>query len=308
MTAATTEQAPEGDTSNLLLDYAFLRSDVCAEPVFLQSRTTHCLHLWLLRCATTLELGNLEVYNIVCEEIVMHRILREILDTGIVWDGNNSCPLRDNMSKQDCELITEAIKTVKPQVSLEVGFGHGISTLFACDALAANGSECKHIVIDPYQKTIFHNIGLQNLRRAGYEYMIEHYDTPSEMALPRLLAEGTQIQTAIIDGWHTFDHALVDFFYINKMLEVGGVVILDDTHFPSILRLTQHIRTYPAYRPFTRVDSRSSPRNIRTKVRRTISRALPRLTSLERGWDYPRCLAFQKVMPDTRNWDWHVEF
>src|SRR5262252_657843 len=226
----------------------------------------------------------------------MNPVLREILDTGIVRDGNDSVPLHDNMAEEDCALITEAIKTVKPRVSLEVGFGCGISTLFVCDALVADGDECKHIVIDPYQKTIFRNLGWQNIQRAGYEHIIDLYETPSELALPRLLAEGTRIQVAIIDGWHTFDHTLVDFFYINKMLDVSGIVILDDTNLPSIRRLTQHIRTYPAYEPFSEPTVPA-----RRKIRRAMSRVVP---SLKRSWDYPRCLAFRKVSPDTRNWDW----
>ena len=49
----------------------------------------------------------------------------------------------------------QRIQTVKPEVTLEVGFGCGISTLFVCDALVANDTECKHIVLDPYQRTIF---------------------------------------------------------------------------------------------------------------------------------------------------------
>jgi len=32
---------------------------------------------------------------------------------------------------------------------------------------------------------------LQNLRCAGYERLIDLYETPSELVLPRLLAEGT---------------------------------------------------------------------------------------------------------------------
>jgi predicted O-methyltransferase YrrM len=234
----------------------------------------------------------------------MHQVLREILDSRIVYDGNTPLPLHDNMAEEDCGLITTAIQTVRPQLSIEVGFGCGISTLFVCDALTANGTKSKHIVIDPYQSTIFRSIGLQNIRRAGYQHLIELREMPSELALPKLLAAGTCIQTAIIDGWHTFDHTLVDFFYVNKMLEVGGIVIFDDVNFPSILRLTEHIKTYPAYEPFPDVASRSAVR-IRTRIRRALARRLPRL---KRSWDYPRCLAFRKVMPDTRNWDWHVEF
>jgi len=207
------------------------------------------------------------------------------------------------MGEEGGELITKAIYAIKPKITLEVGFGCGISTLFVCDALAGNGTRSRHIVLDPYQSTTFRNIGLQNIRRAGYEHIIELYETPSELALPRLLAEGTRIQTAIIDGWHTFDHAMVDFFYINKMLDVNGIVILDDTYLPSIWQLTNHIRTYPAYEPFA---AQAQPRvRTRARVRRMLSRALP---SLRRPWDRPRCLAFRKVTQDTRNWDWHVEF
>ena|ERR1700730_16853778 len=57
----------------------------------------------------------------------MHQSHREIQ---IVWDGNDSLPLRDHMSEEDGGLITKAIQTVKPEVTLEVGFGCGISTLW----------------------------------------------------------------------------------------------------------------------------------------------------------------------------------
>ena len=68
----------------------------------------------------------------------------------------------------------QRIQTVKPEVTLEVGFGCGISTLFVCDALVANDTECKHIVLDPYQRTIFRNIGLQYVQRPGYEHLIPY--------------------------------------------------------------------------------------------------------------------------------------
>ena len=51
----------------------------------------------------------------------MHQVLREILDTQTVWDGNESIPLYDNMSEEGGGLITKAIEMVKPQVTLEVG-------------------------------------------------------------------------------------------------------------------------------------------------------------------------------------------
>jgi hypothetical protein len=105
-------------------------------------------------------------------------------------------------------------------------------------------------MIDPCQTSEWHGIGLANIQRAGFAGMIELHEKGSEIVLPQFLAEGLKIQAAIIDGYHTFDHALIDFFYINKMLKVGGVVIMDDTEFPSIAQVVDHILTYPSYQIF----------------------------------------------------------
>ena len=43
------------------------------------------------------------------------------------------------------------------------------------------------------------------------------------------------------DGMHTFDYVFIDFFYIDKMLNVGGVAVFDDTHFPSTRKVCRFI-------------------------------------------------------------------
>jgi hypothetical protein len=63
--------------------------------------------------------------------------------------------------------------------------------------------------------------------------MIELHEAPSFQVLPKLQADGLRIDFAFIDGCHTFDYAMVDFFYIDKMLRVGGVVVFDDEYYPG---------------------------------------------------------------------------
>jgi predicted O-methyltransferase YrrM len=75
----------------------------------------------------------------------------------------------------------------------------------------------------------FDGLGLANLDRAGYARLVEFHDEPSYRALPALEAAGQRIEFAFIDGWHTFDYVMVDFFYVDRMLRVGGIVVLDDT-------------------------------------------------------------------------------
>lgn len=52
----------------------------------------------------------------------------------------------------------------------------------------------------------------------------------------------------MIDGWHTFDYAMVDFFYVDRLLQVGGVVILDDTAaYAAIRKLARYVATHRQY-------------------------------------------------------------
>jgi predicted O-methyltransferase YrrM len=197
----------------------------------------------------------------------MNSVLHEIFQTEMVTNGNETLPLHSSVSREEGRLIDRAFREVKPALSLEVGMAYGISTLFICDALAANKKDAMHIVIDPFQRSNWRGIGIRNIVRAGYEHLVDLHEANSEIELPRLLATGTEIQAAFIDGWHTFDHTLIDFFYINKMLAIGGIVILDNTNLPAVRRIADHILTYPAYRLFGVAGDEAIP-NVRTRLRR----------------------------------------
>jgi predicted O-methyltransferase YrrM len=235
----------------------------------------------------------------------MNVVLQEILQTKLVSDGTAQLPLHSYMTEERGALIDRVFRILKPDISLETGFAYGVSTLFVCDALAANDKAATHIVIDPWEHSYWRGIGLNNIARAGYEQFIDFREERYELALPSLLAHGTQVQAAIIHRNHTFDNAVVDFFYVNKMLTVGGMVIIDDTDYPSISLLVEHVLTYPAYQVFA-----TTPRP-HLKAPARVRKALAQWTlspKLRRTWDYPACMAFRKVAEDDRDWDWHVDF
>ena len=83
--------------------------------------------------------------------------------------------------------------------------------------------------------------GLHNVKRAGFGNRYSFHAEPSQVVLPRLAAAGSRFQFAFIDGWHTFDHTLVDFFFIDKMLDIDGIIVVDDVDYPSIRRLCHFI-------------------------------------------------------------------
>ncbi|HET9729781.1 MAG TPA: class I SAM-dependent methyltransferase, partial [Acidimicrobiia bacterium] len=74
--------------------------------------------------------------------------------------------------------------------------------------------------------------------------LIEAFDY---VALPDLLRAGTAIEFAYIDGWHTFDYTLLDFFYLDKMLQPGGIVAFNDCHYPAVEKVTSFVVRHRRY-------------------------------------------------------------
>ncbi len=194
---------------------------------------------------------------------MMNSVLQEILASRhVVTRDGTTIPLNSEISETEGAVLQRYIRAVNPQVTLEVGLAYGVSALFICDALAEVHGR-KHIAIDPFQRGVrsidyvvgsahamrvgFDGLGLLNLERAGHRDLVEFHDEPSYRALPRLEAAGQAVDLAFIDGWHTFDYALIDFFYIDRMLAVGGVLILDDTLCPPVRKLARYIVTNRHY-------------------------------------------------------------
>jgi predicted O-methyltransferase YrrM len=157
----------------------------------------------------------------------MNSVLSEILKTGTTKTASESgnVKIHSSISLSEGQLLQKLVRQLDPTVSLEVGLAYGVSALWICDALnVRNGTQ--HIVIEPHSLPYWNGIGIANLRRAGYSDIVRLIEAPSYRALPELERSGQRVDFAFIDGWHTFDFTLVDFFFIDRMLNVGGVLVL----------------------------------------------------------------------------------
>ena len=171
----------------------------------------------------------------------MNPVLHELLTTQTTTTPDGRVQqIHSAISASDVKFITEALTELKPKTSLEVGLAFGVSALAMC-ADRPEGTAARHIIIDPFQNSYWGGIGLHNLRRAGYEGMIEFHDQPSYRVLAQLGAKGERIDFAFIDGMHTFDYVLVDFFMIDKILNIGGAVVFDDADWPSIRPVIRYV-------------------------------------------------------------------
>jgi GT2 family glycosyltransferase/predicted O-methyltransferase YrrM len=217
-------------------------------------------------------------------------MLHEIITTNTVWRADGTAKALDSHTPIDCcHVLSGLALQIGASRVIEVGMASGISTVALLAALADQPQLAYH-VIDPYQDSCWEDVGVLNVERAGFAGRCTLHRTPSELALPALLAQGESFHFAYIDGHHTFDHVMLDFFYINRMLRVGGIVVFDDVWMQSIGRAVGYIRRYPAYQPV------AIPSHVRVGEV---------LIPVE---NHRRLAAFRKIAEDERPWDWYAYF
>lgn len=251
-------------------------------------------------------------------------VLQRILATHTVSDGEQEISLRhpefpdrlSHVTRSTGELLQRAVAEVRPRVSLEIGLAYGVSTLYICEALAALPQRPVHIVLDPFQHGKWRGIGLKNVQEAGFGDLIEFHAQRSEILLPRLVAEDRRIEFAFVDGLHRFDQALVEFYYINRLLRPGGVVLFDDAVRPSVKRVLCHALTYPSYELYAstgeapaRPTALGALRARAARLRRV--RRIVRVDVLTRDGELGltgRCVGLRKVSEDERPHHWDAEF
>ena len=194
--------------------------------------------------------------------------------------------------------------------TLEVGCAYGLSSLHITAALEGRPG-AHHVIIDPFQSTTWHGIGVANLDRAGVDFY-ELLEQPSELALPELLRDGARFDLVFIDGLHSFDQTLLDLYYANRLIGPGGYIVIDDAIWPSVSKAVSHVAAYPCYKM---IGGTSAPL---TRVANVIGKLLKPLAELifphwlydhfYRTIRYPSMVALERVAEDERSEKWFRSF
>lgn len=224
----------------------------------------------------------------------MNDVLSQILQSRTLTAPDGSqLPLHSELPPLEGGVMQLWLEEFRPGKLLEIGLAYGISSLYILDTVS--GWDLEHYdIIDAFQSGEWLGIGRKNLLDAGYEGYFDLHEELSEICLPRFLQQKRQYDFAYIDGWHSFDHVMVEFFYINRMLGTGGVVVFDDVHLPSLQKLLRYIANYPCYEPLV------LPEEVRNSLQARVRQAA--------GVPSCRLAGFRKTAGDDRSWDWFEDF
>ncbi len=180
----------------------------------------------------------------------MHEFLQRMLREKKTIDlQGRELEVSGGISEYEAQFLIRLIGERQPRVCLETGVAYGVSSLAICQALSRLPGERKHFGIDPNQSRDYGGAALAALQQCGCAQVFQLLEGPSHVMLPRLLEQGTKLDLALVDGWHTFDYTLLDVFYADKMLRQGGILLVHDMlHLPSKRKVWNFLRTHRRYR------------------------------------------------------------
>ena len=162
--------------------------------------------------------------------------------------GRSGVPRSNNAVSTENNLIVlrNLMMENEPERTMEVGLACGGSAMVFASAHRDLGRSpvAQHVAIDPYQSRErgYDSIGDDNLSRAGLREYVEIIEDYSSAALPRLVADARKVQLAYIDGSHLFEDVFIDFYYVNHLLDEGGIVCFDDCAFPDVAKLIRFVQ------------------------------------------------------------------
>lgn len=157
---------------------------------------------------------------------------------------------------RDCDVVRDLLIREKAHTVIEIGLAYGNSALAIGEALVTNaGPGSHHLIIDPAQTAVWNNAGCKVLMAAGLSSISTLLEEQSQVALPRLLADGTRADAAFVDGDHKFHSIFVDLYYLGKIVRPGGLIVVDDLCLPSVRSAAHYFELNlgwsPSDAPFT---------------------------------------------------------
>ena len=176
-------------------------------------------------------------------------VRRTLAEVGPAFTRSEGDFARISLPDQDCDVLRDLLVGVHARVVVEIGLAYASSALAIGEALVQQGAErSKHVVIDPHQD-LFQNAGWDAITAAGLDGLCTLLAERSQLALPRLVAEGFVADAAFVDGSHIFHRVFADLAYLHELVRPGGLIVLDDYRWPSVATAARYFELNTGWQP-----------------------------------------------------------
>jgi predicted O-methyltransferase YrrM len=149
--------------------------------------------------------------------------------TTLTEDGQK-IELKWQVNTRYARFLYVLVRMFEPEKILEIGMANGISSAYIAKAqnLYAQKKHT-HVIVDPYQFSQWHNAGKALLKSLDLYHNVKVIEDYSLSAIPNLEKEGWKFDFAFLDGNHCLDYTLSDLVTTDRILNIGGLIALDDS-------------------------------------------------------------------------------
>lgn len=163
-------------------------------------------------------------------------VLLKLLKDGAFEHRGQRYPTNYSTPASICQQYGELILQRGFKEGLEIGTLFGFSTLFLAEAFMRNRGHLDTIDIRYEKREWSNGLSIVNVHEvaerlvdesklgSAVNFLVGH----SNEMLARLIREGRSYDFALIDGSHMFPVVALDFIFVDRLLNEGGVIALDD--------------------------------------------------------------------------------
>lgn len=156
-------------------------------------------------------------------------VLTMIEKREVKWGDNIAAILDDNdITLREAELLFYLICEIKPILTVETGLGKGVAAAVMIAAHMHNGLNGGHVPLQKKNENTKDNPGvalLNALPLTGFQIM----DHESALVLPQMYLQQLNdgLKFAYLNNATEFDVLMMEYFYVNQLLNEGGIIAID---------------------------------------------------------------------------------
>lgn len=167
------------------------------------------------------------------------------IDTGYFSDPDGRRDPLDGLalSPPQAALIAYLAQRCPTPLSIETGFGMGLSTAVILGARRSAGHSFQHLAFDPFGLPDRRGEVVQSYLEVEFDEFRRRRER-SEVRLGKLLSThgSNSVGLTLIDGGHHFETIIADFRLADFLCCDGGFIVFDDAWFPAIETAISYIR------------------------------------------------------------------
>lgn len=169
-----------------------------------------------------------------------------LLAAGGLGYGRQSYACYSDADSSLCRAAWCAVLHTRPEVVIETGVAHGVTSRIVLEGLGRNGRGRLWSIDLPYplddQLRAQTGAAVTDACRARWSYL----EGSSRRRLPRLVAQVSRVDLFIHDSLHTARNTLFEMEQVASVMPTGGVMLVDDIRMHK--GFTLFTRRHPEYR------------------------------------------------------------